>query len=134
MRAPMRWDWANEGNEHLAFARKLIRLHREHRALKIGNYRTIPSQHLLAFERYTDRAADSVIVLLNNSNSEREETLLIPSSKLMDGTRLTDLLGGPEERLQAALLTVKMPPRSAKVLTPNMTPRDDGYSNFKRVK
>jgi cyclomaltodextrinase len=132
MRAPMRWDWVNDANPTLAFTRKLISLHRQHRALRLGNYNPIPSQHLLAFERRTDRAAETVIALINPSDTEREETLLIPNSKMMDGTRLTDLLGGPEQRLHSALLHVKMPPRSAKLLTPNLEPHQ-GYSNYKRV-
>jgi hypothetical protein len=41
------------------------RLHRDHRALRVGNYRPISSHRLLAFERYTDRVADTVLVIAN---------------------------------------------------------------------
>lgn len=132
MRGPMRWDWVREDNEVLRFTRQLIALRKSQRALRLGNYRRIDAQQLLAFERYTERAADSVIVVINASDTEQRETLLIPDSKLMDGTRLNDLLGGPPQRLQAALLTLAVPARSALLLSPATEPHK-GYTNYKRV-
>jgi cyclomaltodextrinase / maltogenic alpha-amylase / neopullulanase len=38
-----------------------------HRALRVGDYRPITAQRLLAFERHTDRALDTVVVLANPS-------------------------------------------------------------------
>ncbi|HRD96797.1 MAG TPA: alpha-amylase family glycosyl hydrolase [Rubrivivax sp.] len=137
MRAPMRWDLATPDNATLQWTRQLIRLHREHRALRVGNYRPICSNRLLAFERYTDRAADTVLVIANPGDTEISETLMVANSKLMDSTRLVDLLDptshGSEIRVRAALLQLTMPPRSVRVLKPDTEP-DGGYSSYKRVR
>ena len=135
MRAPMRWDLATPDNAALQWTKRLIRLHREHRALRVGNYRPISSTRLLAFERYTDRAADTVLVIANPSDTEITETLMVANSKLMDSTRMIDLLdpaNTEEIRLWATLLQVTMPPRSVRVLKPETAP-PGGYSNYKRV-
>jgi glycosidase len=141
MRAPMRWDLVTEGHAALAWTQRLIALRRRHRALRVGNYRAIDSEQLLAFQRWTDRAADSVFVLVNPGVAPVTETLLIPDSKLMDSTRMIDLLS-PEDaedapaaadiRVWAALMQVTVPPRSALVLGPEVAP-PGGYTNYKRV-
>ena len=136
MRAPMRWDLATPRNASLQWTRRLIRLHREHRALRVGNYRPICSNRLLAFERYTDRAADTVLVIANPSDVEISDTLMVANSKLMDSTRMIDLLEAApatEIRLRAALLHLTMPPQSVRVLKPDTAP-DGGYSSYKRVR
>jgi len=135
MRAPMRWDLATPDNAALQWTQRLIRLHREHRALRMGNYRPISSGRLLAFERYTDRAADTVLVIANPSDAQITETLMVANSKLMDSTRMIDLLdpaNAEELRLGATLLQVTLPPRSVRVLKPETAP-PGGYSNYKRV-
>ncbi|MBV8125265.1 MAG: glycoside hydrolase family 13 protein [Pelomonas sp.] len=132
MRAPMRWDWVSDSNAALNATRRLIELRRQHRALRLGNFRPIESEQLLAFERYTERAGDSVVAVFNLSDTVRQETLLVPDSKLMDGTRLVDLLGGPDQTLHSAWLSLSVPPRSAMFLSPDLSPRQ-GYSNYKRV-
>ena len=132
MRAPMRWDWVRDDNEVLNFTRKLIALHRQRRALRIGNYRPIDARGLLAFERYTERALDSVICVFNFSDVEVEQRLLVPDGKLMDGSRWIDQLSGKMLYLSSAMITVKLAPRSAMLLTPDGT-LVDGYTNFKRV-
>ena len=55
------------------------------------SYRPICSNRLLAFERYTDRAADTVLVIANPSDVEISDTLMVANSKLMDSTRLVDV-------------------------------------------
>lgn len=132
MRAPMRWDWVSDDNATLAATRRLIELRRSHHALRIGNYRPIAAERLFAFERHTERAGDSVIAIFNFSDQPQTETLLVPDAKLMDGTRLVDLLGGPDQSLHSAWLSVSVPPRSAMFLSPSLSPRE-GYSNYKRV-
>jgi cyclomaltodextrinase / maltogenic alpha-amylase / neopullulanase len=135
MRAPMRWDLVNEHNAALAWTRRLVALHRGERALRVGNYRPISSDKLLAFERYTDRVAETVLVIANPSDKPVTETLMVANSKLMDSTTLVDLLGpasGEELRLWAALLQVTLPPRSVRVLKPDVAP-PGGYTNYKRV-
>jgi glycosidase len=135
MRAPMRWDLVTDDNAALNWTKQLIALRRQHRALRVGDYRSLEAQRLYAFERRTDRVADTVLVLVNSENVEVTETLLVPDSKLMDSTLMVDLIGNAPAapiRLWAALLQVTVPARTALVLKPEVAP-PGGYSNYKRV-
>ena len=135
MRAPMRWDLVRDDFAPLAWARKLVQLRRSHRALRVGNFRRAEATRLLAFERYTDRVADTVIVLVNNAAVAVTETVMLTNSKLMDGSRLVDLLGtvqGEPPRISSSLLHVTVPAHGVFVLKPNVAP-PGGYTNYKRV-
>jgi glycosidase len=134
MRAPMRWDLVEAGHPALDWTRRLIGLRRAHRALRVGDYRPILAQRLLAFERHTDRVADTVLVIANPGRETITETLMVANSKLMDGTRLRSLLDPAEAPrvLSSALLTVELPARSVLMLQPDVAPLG-GYTNYKRV-
>jgi cyclomaltodextrinase len=139
MRAPMRWDQVTAGNPVLAWNRRLIALHKTHRALRVGNYRAVTAAKLIGFERYTDRAADTVVVLLNPSDQPATDTVLVANSKLMDGTRMVNLLADPADAatpaavtLSAALLHFTLPAHGFVVLQPDVAP-PGGYTNYKRV-
>ncbi len=135
MRAPMRWDLVRDDHPPLAFNRQLLAMHRQQRALRVGNYRTAEATRLIAFERYTDRVADSVIVLVNPAASPVTETVLLTDSKLMDGGRLIDLLGPAEQppiRVWSSLLHVTLPAHGFRVLKPDLAP-PGGYTHYKRV-
>ena len=132
MRAPMRWDWVNDSNETLAWTRKLIDLHQNNRALRIGDYRTVVSEKLLAFERYTDRVADTVVVIINPSDVEVSERVLVPNSKLMNATVMVDQFTGEQVRIHSGLLFVTVPARGALVLVPHVA-EHNGYTTYKRV-
>jgi len=132
MRAPMRWDRVEQNHPDLAWTRQLTALRRQHRALRVGDFRTVEAQNLIAFQRYTNRAADAVYVFVNPSLQAVSETVLLTDSKTMDGTVLKDVFGGPDERVMSSLLALNMPPQSFKVLRPQIgTP--EGYNNYKRV-
>jgi glycosidase len=131
MRAPMRWDLVSEHT--LRWMKQLTALRRRHRALRVGNFRPISSDRLFAFERYTDRAGDTVLVLVNPSDVEVSETLMVANSKLMDGA-LLDLLDPQAASLRqhATLMQVTLAPHSFRVLQPDVAP-PGGYTNYKRV-
>ena len=110
-------------------------MRKQHRALRVGNFRLPDADRLLAFERYTDRVADTVIVLVNPGLTEVRETVLLTNSKLMDGTRMIDLFATPPGapiRISHSLLDVTVPAQSFLVLKPDVAPRG-GYTNYKRV-
>jgi glycosidase len=134
MRGPMRWDRVEAGHPQLAWTRQLVALRKQHRALRVGDYRTLVSRELFAFQRYTDRAQDSVFVIANPSAHEVSETLLVTDSKAMDGSNLVDLLGqGVTAGISAALMPVKVPAHTVLVLK-HQGNRGDGYNNYKRVR
>ena len=139
MRAPMRWDLVKADNPALAWNRRLVALHKDNRALRVGDYRAITAGKLIGFERCTDRAADAIVVLLNPADSAVKDTVLVADSKLMDGSRLVNLLadngdpGTPAEvRVHAALIDVTLPAHGFAVLKPDVAP-PGGYTNYKRV-
>jgi cyclomaltodextrinase / maltogenic alpha-amylase / neopullulanase len=135
MRGPMRWDLVEAQHPQLAWTQELIAL-RQHRALRVGDYRTLVTRELFGFQRHTDRALDAVYVLVNPQPHPVQELVLMTDSKLMDGTTLEDLLGQIEPvQASSALLSATVPPHTVLVLKP-MPPeraRQDGYSNYKRV-
>jgi glycosidase len=133
MRAPMRWDLVTADNPTLAWTRRLVDLHQSHRALRVGQFRTLTTDRLVGFERYTDRIADAVFVLANPSDEEVTEWVQLPDSKLMNPFRMLDLLGDADLRLTNGLLRVTMPPDGFLVLTPETHPAG-GYSSYKRVR
>jgi cyclomaltodextrinase / maltogenic alpha-amylase / neopullulanase len=134
MRAPMRWDLATDANADLAWHRRLVGLRREHRALRVGDFRLIESDQLLAFERYTDRIADSVFVIVNPGSETVTETVMVPNSKLMTNSPIDNLLA-PEVTIApaiAAMLELTLPPGGMLLLKPHTDPVD-GYTTYKRV-
>jgi cyclomaltodextrinase / maltogenic alpha-amylase / neopullulanase len=138
MRAPMRWDLVSDApaaDSPQAWTRQLIQIQKQHRALRVGNFRLLESTQLLAFERYTDRVADSVVVLVNPTNAAVTEAVLLSNSKLMDGAQMRNLLSPDKAeatRVKAAMLNISLPAQSVLVLAPHVAP-PGGYSNFKRV-
>ncbi len=135
MRAPMRWDLVNDQNRSLAWMKQLIALRKQHRALRIGNFRLLGSGKLFAFERYTDRIRDAVVVIANPTKEAITEVVLVPDSKLMsDVVTLVNLLDASAKPvpINAALLTVSVPAESVLVLAPDMRMKD-GYTPYKRI-
>lgn len=133
MRAPMRWDRVEANHPELAWTRQLVALRKQHRALRIGDWRTAEaSGGVIAFERHTDRVGESVIVILNPGKQPADAAVLLTNSKLMDGDNLVDLLTGQVLRCQFAMVHTRVPAQTALVLQPRLV-RPNGYSNFKRV-
>jgi glycosidase len=135
MRAPMRWDLVHEHNTTLQWTKQLIALRRRQRALRVGDWRAIECERLLAFERHTDRVGETVIVLANPSNEPVTETVLVANSKLMNNSPVNDLLH-PERGhtpFLAGLLEVSLQPWETRLLQPN-TQAERGYTTYKRVR
>jgi glycosidase len=136
-RGPMRWDLVSDDNPELTWIRKLIALRKQHRALRVGDFRLVESDRLLAFERYTDRALETVVVLVNPSDRTITERVLIANAALMDDTPMVDVLAAPDSpfvcKVDAAFLTVSMPPETVFVLTPRQHSLG-GYSRYKRIR
>jgi cyclomaltodextrinase / maltogenic alpha-amylase / neopullulanase len=132
MRAPMRWDWVRTDNPELRWTQQLIALRKTHRALRVGDFRRVTSEHLFAFERHTDRARDTVVVVANPSNHTVSETVMVANSKLMNVWMMVDALTGEKTRITTGLLELSLAPGAVKVLVPELSP-GGGYSAYKRV-
>jgi glycosidase len=136
-RGPMRWDLVEQAHPDLAWTKQLIALHQKHRALRVGDYRAATAGKLLAFERHTDRAADTVLVLANPGDQPVTESVQWRNGAMMDGTTLHDLLPAPAGSARASVyggfVRITLPPRSVRVLSPDTGPQG-GYSVYKRVR
>ena len=135
-RGPMRWDLVRDDNPELVWVRQLIALRKAHRALRVGDYRAVESQQLLAFERHTDRALETLIVVANPSDKPVHERLMVANAALMDDTPMVDVLGlvlqAPAVSFGPGLLSVEVPAHGVLVLQPK--PKSlGGYSRYKRV-
>jgi len=118
-RGPMRWERVTDDNPHLRRAKTLIALRKNYRALRIGNYRRIVSNKLLAFERYTDKGLESVFVLANPSDEAVHESVMLRNYKMMNGTKLVNAITGKEvAEIRSSIVTLKVPPQSILVLKP----------------
>ncbi|CAN5295571.1 cyclomaltodextrinase [soil metagenome] len=134
MRAPMRWDLVVPGNATLSWTRGLIALHQSHRALRVGDFRRVESSRLVAFERFTDRIEDAVVVLANPGSDVVTETVLVPDSKLMNDVSMIDLLdpAAAAVPIHSATLRITLQPGEVRVLAPDVVAKA-GYSPYKRV-
>ncbi|MBI5295326.1 MAG: glycoside hydrolase family 13 protein [Chloroflexi bacterium] len=136
-RGPMRWDLLRDDNPELLWTRKLIALRQQQRALRVGNFRRVESERLLAFERYTDRALETIVVLVNPSDATITEQVMIANASLMDDSPMIDVLAPADAPavcdIQAAFMTVSLPPETVLVLAPRERPLG-GYSRYKRVR
>ena len=139
-RGPMRWDLVGDANPETVWIRRLIDMRKAHRALRVGDFRRVESARLLAFERHTDRALDTIIVVANPSDQPVRDRLMVANWALMDDTPLQDMLGlvpatpdAPPPTLGAGFVTVDVPARGVLVLRP--VPRElGGYNRYKRVR
>ena len=131
-RAPMRWDLVSPENEVRAWTKTLIQLRKAQRALRIGDYRRVLANQLIAFERCTEKVNETVLILVNPTSQTVTENIMVPDSKLMNGTRFNDLLGSAQVfTMYSGILDVTLAPKSALVLKPDTEPVD-GYSPYKR--
>ncbi len=132
MRGPMRWDLLREDNPDLQWMRRLIGLRRSSRALRIGDFRRLESQTLMAFQRSTDRIAELVIVVANPTAKSVSEVLPVRDSKLMSFTKLRDALSDVQIQAESGLIRVTIPAHTVCVFRPVI---NDGaeYTPYKRV-
>jgi len=133
MRAPMRWDLVRDDNPTLQWTKQLIALRKRHRALRVGDFRSLVTDRLFAFERHTDRALDTVVVVANPLDVEVRETVMVRNAKLMNHWAMVDALGGPPVKIVTGLFDLVLPPKGVQVLVPEASP-GGGYSAYKRVR
>jgi glycosidase len=136
-RGPMRWDLMREDNPELVWMRQLISLRKKHRALRVGDFRLVESQRLFAFERHTDRALDTRLVVANPLDVPVRERLLVANAQLMDDTPMVDVLGlvpgSTPTSFGPGFVTVEVPAHGVLVLQPQPKALG-GYNRYKRVR
>ncbi|GBF57654.1 cyclomaltodextrinase [Candidatus Phycosocius bacilliformis] len=132
-RAPMDWTKANDRQPEFVWIRQLTGLRKEMRALRIGEFRRLDAEKLLAFTRYTDRVGELAVVLVNPTDQPVSEFMSVRDSKLMNNEPLRDVFTGYETRVRAGLIRVELPAHSAMVLRPVLQHPEKDYTAYKRV-
>ena len=112
--------------------RRLIAMRRSNRALRIGDFRLLDSDKLLAFMRRTDRVAETTIVVANSTGKTVHDVIPVRDSKLMNWEWLHDELSEAKARINCGLIEVSVPARSAWVLRP-VIPDTAEHNPYKRV-
>ena len=134
-RSPMRWELLQPDNPELLWTKQLIALRKQHRALRVGGFRRIEADRLFAFERHTERALETVLVLCNPGAQPVTETVMVANAMLMDDTPLVDALhpeADPVATLGSGFVTLTVPAQTTLVLQPRERELG-GYSRYKRV-
>jgi glycosidase len=133
MRGPMRWDLVTDANAELQWMRRLIALRQENRALRIGDFRRLDTVTLLAFQRRTDRVADTVVVVANPTDKPVTEIIPIRDSQVMNGTQMRDQLSDLEAEVYCGFVTLTVSPHATCVMKP-LIRKTHEYSPYKRVR
>jgi glycosidase len=134
-RAPMRWDLVTDDNDLLVLHRKLLKLRKEHPALRYGDFRRLHSQRLFAFLRRTVWARETLVVLANPSDAPVREYLQLRDSKVLDITVLRDLLGSAvAPTVFSGCIDVELAPHQIVVLQADVSAYPKGYSRYDRVR
>ncbi|NVK24607.1 MAG: glycoside hydrolase family 13 protein [Gammaproteobacteria bacterium] len=134
MRAPMRWDLVSDNNKHLKWLKSLMQIRKENCGLSVGEFKSIHSDNLICFLRYTEKVEDACIVVVNPSEHSVTEQLMLPYSKLMNMGAFIELIGDypHQARISASFLGVDMPAKTAAIFKPQ-TKAQSGYTTYKRV-
>jgi hypothetical protein len=128
----MRWDLVDEANEDYRWFRKLVEIRNGSRALRVGEWRLLDCDTLLAFQRHTDLWHETVVVVANATPLPVTEVVSVRDSKLMNFAPLVDRLSGREVALHSGLIEVEVPGHTAMILMPVDKSGSD-YSPYKRV-
>jgi glycosidase len=131
-RAPMDWSRATVTNPEFVWINQLTKMRKDMRALRIGEFKRLDADNLLAFTRFTDRVSETTVVIANPTNAPVSELVLTRDSKLFNNEPLRDVFTGYEVRLRSGLMRVEVPAKTVLVLRPVMKVPGREYDAYKR--
>lgn len=131
-RAPMNWDLVSDKNKDLAWVKKLVKVRKSLPSLRYGDYRTLPTEKLIAYQRTTDKLREAAVVVVNPTDQEVTEIFPVRIGRLMSWSTMRDELGSGDIRVINGLAMVKMPPKSAKIYR-MLEDKQFGYSQSGRI-
>jgi glycosidase len=132
-RAPMNWQVVEKGNHFSKLHHQLIKLRKQHRALRIGDIKFLNSDQLITYIRTTDRYDETVVVVLNPSDKPIKDMIMITDPSLKSHNKFIDLLTGEViTRSIGILLPITIPAKCSYILKPDLTPIH-GYSPYKNI-
>lgn len=114
-RATFQWQQAGEENAMLVHTRVLTMMRQRLRALRIGDFRALPTREATAFVRSTEKVMDTVVIMANSRNEAVQEMVVVPDPRILGHTLFRDELGSSEVRAIGSTLTVEVPPQAVLV-------------------
>jgi len=132
-RAPMNWQVVEKGNHFSKLHHQLIKLRKQHRALRIGDIKFLNSDQLITYIRTTDRYDETVVVVLNPSDKPIQDMIMVTDPLLKSHNKFIDLLTGEVITTSyGILLPITIPGKSSYILKPDLSPIH-GYSPYKNI-
>ena len=85
------YPWGKEDKDLIAFHREIIRIHKEHEALRTGSVKFLQGEHnLLCYARFNRK--EQLIVLVNNADGSREVDVSVWAAGIPMSTKLEQLI------------------------------------------
>ena len=85
------YPWGREDKELIAFHREIIRIHKEHQALRTGSVKFLQGEHnLLCYARFNRK--EQLVVLVNNADGSREADVSVWAAGIPMSTKLEQLI------------------------------------------
>jgi neopullulanase len=104
--------------EIFSYVQSLLRLRREHPALRFGKlWHLVSDESSYVFARETDE--ERVIVAFNNANEPRELRIPLADTPAQRATEATLLFGGAKAELARGEIRITMPPQSFSIFSLN---------------
>lgn len=132
-RGPMDWSRAVPGEPAFDRVVALVAARKATRALRIGEFRRLDAARLLAFSRFTDKVAETAIVVVNPGPEPVRDLVALRDSKLVNFETLRCPLTGLSATISAGLARLAVPARTAAILRPVMNRPGREYEPYKRV-
>jgi glycosidase len=132
-RGPMDWSKAGPGHADYDWLKSLIDARKATRALRIGAFRRLDCEGLLAFTRYTDVLEEMAVIAVNGSDEPVRAYVSLRDSKLVNNELLCCALTGETVRMHAGMAWLDVAPRTALLLRPVMRTPGREYEPYKRV-
>lgn len=130
-REPYPWHLVGTSHPVYDLHQQLIHVRATHRALRIGDFVSIPSHSLISFLRKTNVHEETRIILANPSQQPVHEWLMIPDSYLPSHRPYKDLISGKIiTETWGTYLNVTVPAQTVYILEPQLQPID-GYNPTK---
>ena len=117
------YPWGHEDEQLIDFHREMIRIHKENPALIRGSYKNIYADYnILAYARFYND--NSVIVIVNNNDGEREISVEAWQGEVLDGDYVEQVMFTMRDghscdivrhEVPCGILTVKLPEYSSAV-------------------
>ena len=117
------YPWGHEDEQLIDFHKQMIRIHKENPALIRGSYKNIYADYnILAYARFYND--NSVIVIINNNDGEREISVEAWQAEILDGDYVEQVMFTMRDghscdiiqhEVPSGILTVKLPEYSSAV-------------------